>query len=156
MRKRHVGFSLIELLIVLVIIGIIAAIFIPNLLAARRSANEGSAISSVGKILDAEKAFQEKTGQYGTLAELRDRRLIDERLASGTKGGYRFSLPEIDEGGTRSQLLISAHPTTPEGISQTGQRRFGATEDGVIHADGKDLGYGFLSRGNLAASPPIN
>ena len=152
--RRAKGFSLIELLIVVAIILIIAAIAIPNLLRARIAANESSAVSSIRTINTAEVTYQSayptvgyssSLGQLGpggagtvctnpteTNACLIDSVLSNAISAGAAKSGYYYDLA-AQQGNGGTLYLTYTVGASAAAFNQTGVRDFCSTEDSVVH-----------------------
>jgi type IV pilus assembly protein PilA len=147
MRNHQKGFSLIELLIVVAIILIIAAIAIPNLLKSRMAANEASAVGSVRTINTAEIAYSTLYGTgFAPLVNLGGADpctavaatacLIDAVVSGGNKSGYTLTTPTPAALGTAAapNVLYSVN-AVPLVAGQSGQRSFCSDQSGVIRFD---------------------
>jgi len=146
MRTKQKGFSLIELLIVVAIILIIAAIAIPNLLRARISANEASAVASCRTMNTASITYNSSYGTYpATLSALGPSNgatptsssadLLDQVLAptggvnASTKSGYTFTYASATPFNT---YTLNADPQVS---NQTGVRHFFSDQSGVVRVN---------------------
>jgi type IV pilus assembly protein PilA len=144
MRKQN-GFSLIELLIVVAIILIIAAIAIPSLLRARMSANESSAVGSLRTINTAMVTYNTTYPTVGFAANLlslggpalavctpssTSACLIDNVLSSGSKSGYSFTA--TGSGGPPANTYYATG--VPLTVNETGTRSFCSNSDAVVRA----------------------
>jgi prepilin-type N-terminal cleavage/methylation domain-containing protein len=153
--RKQLGFTLIELMIVVTIIAIIAAIAIPNLLRSRMSANEAGAAGGIRTISTGETAYQASgidsttsgVSKYATMTSLGTGTtpFIDTALASGVKQGYQFVATPALSGNTPTYTATA----TPAQLGTSGLKAFFVDETGLIRFEGD-------GSTPSSTSPPMN
>ena len=126
--KRDAGLTMIELMIVISIIVILAAVAIPLMTRNRIAANESSAVAGLKAIAHAEMAFHHSNGEYADLGELSSAEppyISDSKVAGGEKDGYQFEVLAA----TNTGFQALASPVT---FGKTGVKSYFIDESGVV------------------------